>query len=199
MMSGMPVWIARKILPCRRSIASRNLAAPGDSLSVTTTAARYCPKGSDWKGPDSYHANPYPCPRACAPRLSRRYRGKAEPGNKYGRRGALNTWKYEDSAGVMRIKGGSENSCGYRYGPLSLTSDAYPELSVTIEGSKNARYYVDVLDGYGNSFFGSKWIDTPTEAKEQTFQLKPGTPHLRHHSLYYDCGWKRCPECVCVG
>ncbi|MCP4455672.1 MAG: hypothetical protein GY809_29785, partial [Planctomycetes bacterium] len=24
------------------------------------------PEGSDWEGPDSYHANPYPCPRACA-------------------------------------------------------------------------------------------------------------------------------------
>ncbi|MEA1951551.1 MAG: hypothetical protein U9N87_09210, partial [Planctomycetota bacterium] len=24
------------------------------------------PEGSNWKGPDSYHAHPYPCPRACA-------------------------------------------------------------------------------------------------------------------------------------
>jgi hypothetical protein len=24
------------------------------------------PEGSDWKGPDSYHAHAYPCPRACA-------------------------------------------------------------------------------------------------------------------------------------
>ncbi|MCP4643928.1 MAG: hypothetical protein GY851_26025 [bacterium] len=23
------------------------------------------PEGSDWEGPDSYHAHPYPCPRAC--------------------------------------------------------------------------------------------------------------------------------------
>ncbi len=34
------------------------------------------PEGCDWEGPDSYHAHPYPCPRACA---VVRWPGAAEP------------------------------------------------------------------------------------------------------------------------
>ena len=139
------------------------------------------PKGSTWKGPDSYHAHPYPCPRSCAririgdvkrPRWTQ-IRGE----------GSVNAWQRRGNETVMRIAGDKGASNGFSYGPLELSTDQYPKLHVTLAGSENAKYYIDVIGDDDKILFASKWTDSPVKLTEQVFDLAPGK-RVRRLILY---------------
>ena len=42
---------------------------------------------------------------------------------------------------------------------------------MTLSGTDNARYYVDVMDPAGKIVFKSEWTDTPTQAEEIVYPL----------------------------
>ena len=131
------------------------------------------PEGSEWSGPDSYHAHPYPCPRACA--LVRIGAAPAKPHWRCIRaEGRHNAWERDGQRTVMSIQGRKGASNGYSFGPLALTTDDYADLRVELSGSENARYYIDVMGPDDRIVFASKWRDTPTEPTECRFQLTGG-------------------------
>ncbi len=130
------------------------------------------PEGCKWEPPDSYHAHPYPCPRACA-RI--RIGGTDAPRwTQIRAEGGVNTWQWSGQAAVMRIQGKKGASNGYSYGPLDLSTDAYPKLRVKLSGSANARYYVDAMGPKGDVVFASKWLESPEQVTERTFKLPAG-------------------------
>lgn len=131
------------------------------------------PKGSKWRGPDSYHAHPYPCPRACA--VVRIGTGSAKPVWRCIRRqGRRNAFERRGGITVMSIEGKAEASNGYRLSPLAVTTDQYPRLRVKISGTPNAKFFIDVMGPGNKPIFGSKWIVTPTTAEDRTFDLPAG-------------------------
>jgi len=131
------------------------------------------PEGSTWKGPDSYHAHPYPCPRACA--VVRIGSNPTRPSWRCIRtQGSHNAWERKASAAVMSIDGRKQASNGYAYGPLDLSTDDYTSLRVRLSGSENAQFYIDILDTEGRDFFGHQWMPTPTAPEERVFKLPPG-------------------------
>jgi len=131
------------------------------------------PEGSEWEGPDSYHAHSYPCPRACA-----NIRIGNLPLKLHWRRirsqGEYNAWETKEDVAVMSIKGNKGASNGYAYGPLNISTDIYPKLHVRLSGTDNAMYYIDLMGENNSVIFGSKWIKSPTQSKEQIFELPPG-------------------------
>ena len=131
------------------------------------------PEGSKWKGPDSYHAHPYPCPRACV--VVRIGSGSRKPGWRCIRRqGRRNAFERRGGSAVMSIEGRPGASNGYRLAPLSLTTDKYRRLRVKLSGTPNAKFFIDVMGSGGKPVFGSKWIATPTPSGERTFDLPAG-------------------------
>jgi len=131
------------------------------------------PEGSTWKGPDSYHAHPYPCPRACA--IVRFGSRPAKPAWRCIRaQGRHNAWERKGDVTVMSIQGAKEASNGYAFGPIALSTDDYTTLRVRLSGTENARFYIDLMDPDNTGIFGSKWIETPTEAEERVFDLPRG-------------------------
>ena len=131
------------------------------------------PEGSKWRGPDSYHAHPYPCPRACA--VVRIGTGSAKPVWRCIRRqGRRNAFDRRGGVTVMSIEGKAGASNGYRLSPLTLSTDQYRRLRVKISGTPNAKFFIDVMGPGNKSIFGSKWIVTPTTAEERTFDLPAG-------------------------
>ncbi|MDP6555992.1 MAG: hypothetical protein QGG71_15085 [Pirellulaceae bacterium] len=122
------------------------------------------------RGSDSYHAHPYPCPRACA-RLVLSDRPPHPVWRQIRTAGKLNGWRHRDGAAVMSIEGKPGASNGYAFGPLVGEPGEYRALRMTLSGTDNARYYVDVMDPAGNIVFKSDWIDTPTEVEEIVFPL----------------------------
>jgi len=133
------------------------------------------PEGSTWKGPDSYHSHPYPCPRACATvRLGTR---PAKPSWRCIRaQGRHNAWQRQAAATVMSIEGRKEASNGYAFGPIALSTDDYTTLRVRLSGTENARFYIDLMDPTNQGIFGSRWRESPTTSEERTFKLPPGKP-----------------------
>ncbi len=130
------------------------------------------PEGVTWSGPDSYHAHPYPCPRACA----RLVLGRAGRTSWHAIReqGAHNAWQRRGNVTVMSIEGNKGASNGYACGPLDLSTDDYARLRVRLSGSENARYFVDVMAPDRKNVLNSKWIDSPTEPTERVFDLPAG-------------------------
>jgi len=131
------------------------------------------PAGVEWTGPDSYHAHPYPCPRACAklvlgtrPAQGRWRRIRAE--------GRRNAWESLDGAGVMSIVGNAGASNGWKYDLPAFSTDDYNTIRLTISGSANAQYYVDVMDLWGQVVFATKWQATPERTVTQCFALPAG-------------------------
>ena len=124
------------------------------------------------RGADSYHAHPYPCPRACArlvlgdPAAQPFWRSiRAE--------GKTNTWQASELGAVMGIEGKAEASNGYSLGPLALKTDVFRRMRVEIGGTANARFYIDVMDAQSQIVFKTGWLESPTEPEEQTFDLPP--------------------------
>ena len=128
------------------------------------------PAGSKWKGPDSYHAHPYPCPRACA--VVRIGAGAQKPGWRCIRRqGRRNAFDRRGGSAVMSIEGNRGASNGYRLAPLSLTTEKYRRLRVKLSGTPNAKFFVDVMGPGKETVFSSKWLVTPRTDEERTFDL----------------------------
>ncbi len=130
------------------------------------------PEGSDWKGPDSYHANPYPCPRACA-RLILGTHAKRPLWRRIRAQGDHNSWESSDNIGIMSIEGQVGVSNGWKLDPIEFLTDDYTTLRVTLSGSANAQYYVDVMDASGQVIFATKWQTTPVETETCLFRLPP--------------------------
>ena len=131
------------------------------------------PKGSTWEGPDSYHANPYPCPRACA-RLVMGANKRRPKWRQVRAQGQHNTWTFRDNAGIMSIKGGAGASNGWEIDLPDVSTDDYTTLRVTLSGSANAQYYIDVMDAWNKVIFATKWQTTPLERETCLFALPSG-------------------------
>jgi hypothetical protein len=131
------------------------------------------PAGSTWQGPDSYHAHPYPCPRACADvRLGS---SLSKPHWRQIRsEGEHNAWKTSGGAAVMSIQGRQGASNGYACGPLHFSTDEHTKLRVRLSGTQNARFYIDVMGQSNSIVFASKWTESPTQTEELAFDLPPG-------------------------
>lgn len=131
------------------------------------------PEGSKWRGPDSYHAHPYPCPRVCG--VVRIGTGSAKPVWRCIRRqGSRNAFERRGGVTVMSIEGKAGASNGYCLSPLTLTTDQYRTLRVKISGTPNAKFFIDVMGPGSKPIFPGKWIVTPTTAEERTFDLPAG-------------------------
>ncbi len=129
------------------------------------------PEDSDWQGPDSYHAHPYPCPRICA-----RLRLVGQPGKplwkQIRRQGSVNQFDPAESGGaVMRIEGKPEASNGYRYGPLGKAGRGFSKLRVQLSGTENAQYFIDLVDAEGAPVLHTGWQETPTESEQVEYAL----------------------------
>ena len=121
---------------------------------------------------DSYHAHPYPCPRPCA-RLILSDQPQQPVWRQIRAEGKRNRWEHRGGAAVMSIKGRPEASNGYAFGPLNVNTSAYNRLRVTLSGTDNAKYYIDVMGSERKVILGSRWIDTPTKPAEKVFPLPP--------------------------
>jgi len=131
------------------------------------------PQGYTLKGPDGYHAKPYPCPRPCA--VLRLGNAPGRISSARWRRiralGAKNSWRSDGKAAVMSIQGRPRASNGWSYGPLSISTDKYTRLRVRISGSENARYFVEMIGRPKRKIIDGKWIESPTSAKDSIFKL----------------------------
>jgi hypothetical protein len=128
------------------------------------------PEGSTWEGPDSYHAHPYPCPRACA-RLVLGTRAAQPRWCNIRAQGRLNDWESRAGVAVMRIAGNVGVSNGWRCEPFEFSTNDYHTMRLILSGSDNAQYYVDVMDPTGNVVFATKWQETPVETQTRLFSL----------------------------
>jgi len=131
------------------------------------------PAGVQWTGPDSYHAHPYPCPRACA-RLILGTRAAQPHWRNIRAQGRHNGWESRDGAAVMSIAGDPGASNGWQCESLAFSTDDYDKMRLTLSGSANAQYYVDVMDLWGNVIFATKWQRTPVEPTTRLFTLPAG-------------------------
>ena len=122
---------------------------------------------------DSYHAHPYPCPRACG-RLVLGDRPARPIWRRIRSEGSHNAWEYRDAAAVMSIEGRAEASNGYSLEPVGIDTDRYDRLHLRISGTENARYYVDVMDREGAIVFKTGWAETPIAPEDVTCELPPG-------------------------
>lgn len=123
-------------------------------------------------GADSYHAHPYPCPRACGKLiLSNR---PAEPTWRCIRaEGTHNAWEFRDGVAVMSIQGRAEASNGFSLEPLNMDTCRHDELRFVVSGTENAHYYVDVLDTEGGIIYKSGWTETPPDQEGIRCELPP--------------------------
>ena len=133
------------------------------------------PAGSTWRGPDSYHAHPYPCPRACAVVRIGAGAGSTPGWRCIRQQGRRNTFQRRGTVTVMSIQGKAGASCGWTCGPLGVSTESYSRLRLRLSGSANARHYVDVMASGGEMVGGTrKWIDSPTETAEVVLDLARG-------------------------
>lgn len=128
---------------------------------------------SPWKGPDSYHAHPYPCPRPCA-RLVLSDRAEQPCWKNIRDLGSRSDLATRGTGAVMSLEGPPGASNGYAFGPLRVTTDQYPRLRLKVAGSPNARFYIDVIGPERQHSLASGWTDSPAESEERTFSLRPG-------------------------
>ncbi len=131
------------------------------------------PEGSTWKGPDSYQAHPYPCPRACA-RLVLGTQPRQTHWQNIRAQGRHNAWEPAGNAAVMSIEGEANASNGWQSDIAAFSTDDYGTMSLTLSGSSNAQYFVDVMDSSGGIVFATKWQATPTETQARRFPLPSG-------------------------
>ncbi|MBN2128539.1 MAG: hypothetical protein JW741_03550 [Sedimentisphaerales bacterium] len=131
------------------------------------------PEGSTWEGPDSYHAHPYPCPRACV-RLILGTRPEQPRWRNIRAQGTHNGWESREGASVMSIEGDAGASNGWRCEPFEFSTDDYDTMRLTVSGSANAQYYVDGMDAAGSVVFATKWQASPVESQTRLFSLPAG-------------------------
>jgi hypothetical protein len=131
------------------------------------------PEGSTWKGPDSYQAHPYPCPRACA-RLVLGTQSRRTHWQNIRAQGRRNAWEPAGDAAVMSIEGDANASNGWQSDLATFSTDDYDTMALTLSGSATAQYFVDVMDSSGGVLFATKWQTTPREMQTRRFPLPPG-------------------------
>jgi len=128
------------------------------------------PDGWGNHGADSYHAHPYPCPRACGKLVLSNQESKPI-WRRIRAEGAHNEWDFRDGAAVMSIQGRAEASNGFSLEPLNLDTSRYNRLRFAVSGTENAQYYVDVMDPDGGIVYKSGWTETPLEFQEVVCEL----------------------------
>ncbi|NQU22036.1 MAG: hypothetical protein HQ567_12190 [Candidatus Nealsonbacteria bacterium] len=174
MLTKNDVWDARldskldpplPTLKLIRRLAAESQPAHGGSTSVLE-------EGWGHRGTDSYHAHPYPCPRACA-RLVLADRPAGQVWRQIRAGGTRDAWQHRDGTAAMSVEGAAGASNGYAVGPLATTTDWYDRLRVKLAGSENAQYYIDVMDADGQVVFKTGWTETPTTATELVYELPP--------------------------
>jgi len=134
------------------------------------------PEGYTLKGPDGYHAKPYPCPRPCAVLRLGSSPGRASSARwrQIRAQGSRNSWRPDGKAAVMSIQGRRGASNGWTYGPLSISTDKYTRLRVRLSGSENARYFVEMIGRPKRKIIDGKWIESPIAEAERVFELAAG-------------------------
>ena len=130
------------------------------------------PDGWGNHGADSYHAHPYPCPRACG-KLILSERAPKPVWRRLRAEGTHNAWELRDGEAVMSIEGQAEASNGFSLEPLDIDTLQYNRLRFVVCGTENAQYYVDVMDGNGGIIYKSGWTETPLETQEVVCDLPP--------------------------
>ena len=174
MLTKNDVWDARldsKLdppIPTLELIKKLGKVQPQHGGSASLRATGWANRGSD-----SYHAHPYPCPRACA-RLSFGDPAARPFWRMIRAQGKHNAWQAHESGAVMSIEGSAEASNGYSLGPLDLKTDVLKRMRVKISGTPNARFYIDLMDAQSEIVFKTGWLETPTAVEEQSFDLPPG-------------------------
>jgi len=123
--------------------------------------------------PPSY-GKPYPQPRcATALRLGR----MAPSGSLYWRciRGATQhalTPSEDRSGAVMEVAGGALQSTGYQ---AQLPGNpVVSSFHLSVKGSENAEYYVDIFDPAGTPIHATGWTKSPASEEQIKIDFKPG-------------------------
>ncbi|MCL2118664.1 MAG: hypothetical protein FWH27_09600 [Planctomycetaceae bacterium] len=124
--------------------------------------------------------NPYPTPRVCAILHVGPRENDASPdstGNGQWRNiramGVKNEWNIDGPSAVMSLEGSPGASCGFQFAPIRVNTLEYHTVEVTLSGSENARFFVELNSSRGN-LFSSGWIDTPQEIELRSFELPQG-------------------------
>jgi hypothetical protein len=94
--------------------------------------------------------------------------------------GTQNSFRNEAGAAVMRIQGKAEASNGWQRAIPVFSTDEYPTMRLTLKGTPNARYFVDLVAPPADS--GGKidivrqtgWTDSPSERKTVDYPLPKG-------------------------
>lgn len=147
------------------------------------------PGATNYDGNDSYHANPFPCPLQCAEVvLNCSVAGSSDSGETglwemIRAQGSLNEFAREGATGIMRIKGNAEASNGFRYELNALSGAKFPQIDVTLRGTSNTRFFVDIMDTNNRPCFSSGWQNTPRKARTFTYDL-PGDKTFSSIILY---------------
>jgi hypothetical protein len=135
------------------------------------------PEGQTFDGNDSYHAYPFPCPLQCAEVLlacgvdNSNEGGESVLWGMIRAQGSLNEFVKDGDSGVMRIEGKAEDSNGFQCDLEPIASATHPKLLVRVKGTRNARFFVDLMDKTNKVCFSSGWQDTPKHSKEFIFDL----------------------------
>jgi len=93
--------------------------------------------------------------------------------------GAQNSFRNEPGAAVMRIRGASGASNGWQRAVPVFSTDEYSTMRLTLKGTPNARYFVDLVapeskDGKIDIVRQTGWTDSPTEQKTVDYPLPKG-------------------------
>ena len=135
------------------------------------------PGTTNYDGNDSYHANPFPCPLQCATVMLNCGVEDSVTSEETAvwemvrAHGILNEFEREGTTGIMRIKGNAGASNGFRFELAAISGDTYQQIDVTIRGTANARFFVDVMDTNNKPCFSSGWQNTPRKARTFTYDL----------------------------
>ena len=135
------------------------------------------PGTTNYDGNDSYHANPFPCPLQCATVMLNCGVEDSVTSEETAvwemirAHGSLNEFEREGTTGIMRIKGNAGASNGFRFELAAISGDTYQQIDVTIRGTANARFFVDVMDTNNKPCFSSGWQNTPRKARTFTYDL----------------------------
>ncbi len=138
------------------------------ALAVINITNRSMSGGTD--SPSSWNYT-YPCPLTCA--VLDLSSIAAAGWQQIRSEGTLNTWIYTNGLAVMSIQGASGASCGWQ-GSVG-TGLVYTNIHVRLSGTKNARYFVEVITSTGQYTAGSGWQTTPTAEQDAYFKVPANT------------------------
>ena len=140
--------------------------------------------GTTFEKPDSYHAHPYPCPRACARLIvgdstGTRWRQIRAQGN-------TNAFAREGGAGVMRIDGAAGTSNGYACSVADPGIGALRRIRLTVRGSENARFFVELGSDQPARALFQRLAGEPDGAERDFLRSAGGLRSGEAHALHVD-------------